>query len=97
MSSELVGQYEIAVLEAVDSGALGLRRRAASSGALRSAPAPEALVHDALRRCECRGLLRSRRDGNGRRYELTRKGRSQLRAQRRFALALAGLLSRPAR
>jgi DNA-binding PadR family transcriptional regulator len=49
-------------------------------------------VHDALRRCERRGLLSSKRVRSGRRYELTAAGR--LRAERRFCAALLGVLLR---
>src|SRR5437764_210600 len=39
-------------------------------------------MHQALRRCERAGLLRSKRDPSGRRYELTAAGRARLRAAR---------------
>jgi DNA-binding PadR family transcriptional regulator len=51
-------------------------------------------VHDALRRCERRGLLSSKRVRSGRRYELTAAGRMRLRAERRFCAALLGVLLR---
>jgi DNA-binding PadR family transcriptional regulator len=61
---------------------------------LRERPTGEAMLHEALRRCEHDGLLRSERDASGRRYDLTAAGRTRLRAHRRFRLALAGLLAR---
>jgi hypothetical protein len=93
-AGDALGQVEFAVLDAVNRGALGSRGNAGKISGLRGRPAGEALLHEALRRCEQEGLLRSERDTNGRRYRLTRAGRTQLRADRRFRLALAGLLVR---
>jgi DNA-binding PadR family transcriptional regulator len=91
---EPLGRVELAVLDAVSRGALRSRRTAAQVRALREQPAPEWALHDVLRRCERDGLLRSRRDGFGRRYELTPAGRVKLRADRRFRSALIRVLAR---
>jgi hypothetical protein len=74
--------------------ALNSRPRASHVRALIDEPAGYFLLHDALRRCERDGLVRSRRDARGRRYALTPAGRARLRAQRRFEDALLALLSR---
>jgi DNA-binding PadR family transcriptional regulator len=89
-----LGQVEFAVLDAVHRGALRSRRTARQIPALRERAAGEAVLHEALRRCEHAGLLRSERDASGRRYELTGSGRARLRATRRFRVALARLLAR---
>jgi hypothetical protein len=93
-AGDALGQVEFAVLDAVSRGALGSRRTAWKIPALRERPAGEAILHEALRRCEHDGLLRSKRDSSGRRYELTAAGRARLRADRRFRLALVCLLAR---
>jgi DNA-binding PadR family transcriptional regulator len=89
-----LGQVEFAVLDAVHRGALRSRRTAGQVRALGERPAGEAILHNALRRCERGGLLRSDRDELGRRYELTAAGRARLRTDRRFKLALIGVLLR---
>jgi DNA-binding transcriptional regulator PaaX len=93
-ADDALGQFEFAVLNAVHRGALRSRRTARKVPALRGCPGQEDVLHDVLRRCEHQGLLRSERDANGRRYELTPAGRTRLRADRAFRLALARLLSR---
>jgi DNA-binding PadR family transcriptional regulator len=93
-AGDALGQVEFAVLEAVHRGALRSRRTARKITGLSQRPAGEAILHEALRRCEHDGLLRSERDTNGRRYELTAAGRGRLRTDRRFRLALARLLVR---
>jgi DNA-binding PadR family transcriptional regulator len=92
-SGEALGQVEFAVLDAVSRGALRSRRTARKIPGLRERPAGEAILHEALRRCEHEGLLRSERDPSGRLYELTAAGRTRLRAERRFRLALARVLA----
>jgi DNA-binding PadR family transcriptional regulator len=91
---DVLGQVEFAVLDAVSGGALRSRRTARKIPGLRDRPSGEAILHDALRRCEHEGLLRSERDTSGRLYQLTAAGRTRLRANRRFRLALAVLLAR---
>jgi hypothetical protein len=91
-AGDALGQVEFAVLDAVNRGALRSRRTAPQIPVLRERPAGEAILHEALRRCEHDGLLRSERDASGRRYDLTAAGRTRLRADRRFRLALARLL-----
>jgi DNA-binding PadR family transcriptional regulator len=93
-AGDALGQVEFAVLEAVHRGALQSRRTSRKIRRLRELPAGEAILHEALRRCERDGLLRSERDHSGRLYELTAAGRTRLRADRRFRLALARLLAR---
>jgi hypothetical protein len=93
-TSDALGLVEFAVLDAVHRGALRSRRTARKIPALRERAAGEAVLHEALRRCEHAGLLRSERDAAGRRYELTGAGRARLRATRRFRVALAVLLTR---
>jgi hypothetical protein len=61
---------------------------------LRQEPAGEVILHDVLRRGEQDGLLRSGRDGSGRRYELTAAGRGRLRADCKFRAALIRTLLR---
>ena len=93
-SNEALGPVEFAVLESVSRGALRSRRTAQQVYALRDQPAGEVILHDVLRRCEGEGLLHSRRDTSGRRYELTAAGRVRLRADRRFRAALVRVLAR---
>ena len=54
----------------------------------------EAILYEALRRCELDGLLRGECDTNDRRHELTAAGRRRLRTDRRFRCALARVLVR---
>jgi DNA-binding PadR family transcriptional regulator len=91
---DALGHVEFAVLDAVNRGALRSRRRARQVHSLSRCPAGDAILHDALRRCERDGLLRSARDGSGRRYALTPSGRKRLRAERNFRRALALALIR---
>jgi hypothetical protein len=91
---DALGPVEFAVLDAVHRGRIRRRRTALQIPPLGTEPAGEVVLHDVLRRCEANGLLRSRRDTFGRRYELTGAGRAQLRADRRFRLVLARLLLR---
>ena len=93
-AGDALGQVEFAVLEAVHRGALRSPRTARKIPALSERAAGEAIMHATLRRCEHDGLLRSERDTDGRRYELTAAGRRRLRADRRFRLVLARLLAR---
>ena len=92
-TGDALGQVEFAVLDAVHRGALRSRRTARNITALAERPAGETLLHEALRRCEHDGLLRSARDASGRRYDLTAAGHARLRADRRFRAALARLLA----
>jgi DNA-binding PadR family transcriptional regulator len=89
-----VGQVEFVVLDAVHRGVLRSRRTAQKIPSLSQRTAGEAILHEALRRCEHDGLLRSKRDAAGRSYQLTAAGRRRLRADRRFRVALARLLAR---
>lgn len=89
-----LGQVEFAVLDAVYRGALRSRRTARQIGVLQSHPAGETIMHNALRQCEQNGLLCSRRDASGRRYDLTAAGRVRLRADRQFRAALIRVLAR---
>jgi hypothetical protein len=89
-----LGQVEFAVLNAVHRGALRSRRTATQIPSLRREPAGDAILHEVLHRCERDGMLRSQRGPSGRRYELTAAGRARLRADRRFRLALIGVLVR---
>ena len=91
---DALGLVEFAVLESVSRGALCARRTVERIGVLREQPAGEAILHEVLRRCERRGLLRSSRDRSGRRYELTAAGRVRLRADRGFRAALVRALAR---
>ena len=91
---ELLGKNETAILAGVSSGTFRAGVQASRVRALSDDPAAEFHLHEALRRCERAGLLRSGRDARGRRYTLTPAGRAQLRAQRGFKLALLGLLAR---
>jgi DNA-binding PadR family transcriptional regulator len=93
-AGDALGLVEFAVLHAVHRGALRSRRTARQIPVLRERPAGEAILHEALRRCEHDGLVRSERDASGRRYELTGAGRAWLRADRRFRVAFATLLAR---
>jgi DNA-binding PadR family transcriptional regulator len=93
-AGDVLGPVEFAVLGAGHRGALRTRRTARKIPSLSGRPGEEAVLHEVLRRCEANGLLRSECDGAGRRYELTAAGRVRLRADRRFRLALAGLLAR---
>lgn len=87
-----LGQIEFAVLDAVHRGAVRSRCTALQIRALREDPAGEVVFHDVLRRCEQDGLLGSRRDNRGRRYELTAAGRARLRADRLFRVTLVRVL-----
>jgi hypothetical protein len=89
-----LGSVEFAVIDAVHRGALRSRQGVPQIPALRHEPAGDALMHEALRRCEHSGLLSSQRDCSGRRYELTAAGRARLRVERRFRAALLGTLLR---
>jgi hypothetical protein len=89
-----LGPVEFAVIDAVHRGALRSRQTGRQLASLRREPAGDALVHEALRRCERGGLLRSERDRSGRRYEVTAAGRARLRTERRFRAALLGVLLR---
>jgi DNA-binding PadR family transcriptional regulator len=89
-----LGLVEFAVIDAVNRGALRSRQTADRVPGLRHEPAGDALVNEALRRCERRGLLWSKRVRSGRRYEVTAAGRARLRADRRFRAALFGVLAR---
>jgi hypothetical protein len=91
-ADESLGPVEFVVLEAVHRGALRSRRTAQKVAGLGHGSAGEAILHDALHRCEHGGLLHSMRDAAGRRYELTPAGRRRLRRDRRFRVALARLL-----
>jgi DNA-binding PadR family transcriptional regulator len=93
-SHEPLGTVDRRVLDAVNRGALRHRRHRAKIEDLAGDPAGAFLLHESLRRCEQSGLLRSERDHRGRRYWLTAKGRHALRADRRFRLALVGLIGR---
>jgi DNA-binding PadR family transcriptional regulator len=93
-AADVLGHVEFAVLGAVQSGALRTGRTARKIPGLSGRPGEEAILHEVLRRCERDGLLRSGRDASGRWYELTAAGRTRLRVDRRFRLALAGLLAR---
>jgi hypothetical protein len=63
-----LGCVEFAVIDAVNRGALRSRQTADRVPGLRHEPGGDALVHDALRHCERRGLLSSKRVRSGRRY-----------------------------
>jgi hypothetical protein len=91
---EPLGTVDRRVLDAVSRGALRHRRHPAKIEDLAGEPAGAFLLHESLRRCEQAGLVRSERDHRGRRYWLTAKGRHELRADRRFRLALLGLIGR---
>jgi DNA-binding PadR family transcriptional regulator len=93
-TSDPLGQVEFAVLDALHRGALCRRHASRRIKVLDGHPVSEAMVHQALQRCERDGLVRGRRDGFGRRYELTAAGRSRVRADRRFRAALLSLLVR---
>jgi DNA-binding PadR family transcriptional regulator len=92
--AELLGQYEFYVLEAVHRGVLSARWLAGQVHGLGEQPGGEATLYEVLHRCERAGLVRSRRDGAGRRYQLTAAGRARLRTDRRFRTALARVLMR---
>jgi hypothetical protein len=89
-----LGRIEFTVIDAVHRGALRSRQTPRQIPGLRQQPGGDALMREALRRCERNGLLRSERVPSGRRYELTPKGRARLRAERRFRAALHGVLRR---
>ena len=91
---DLLGGVEFTVIDAVHRGVLRSRQTALQIPGLRHDPAGDALMREALRRCERSGLLRSERVPSGRRYELTPAGRARLRAERRFRAALHGVLRR---
>jgi DNA-binding PadR family transcriptional regulator len=93
-AGDTLGQVEFAVLLAVHRGGLRSRLTARQVRVLGEHPAGEAILHEALRRCEHDGLVRSQREASGRRYELTGAGRARLHADRRFRVALALLLAR---
>jgi len=92
-----LGQVEYTVLAAVHRGALRHRRTARQIRSLHDQPAGEVVLHEVLRRCEQAGLLSSSRDSAGRLYRLTAAGRTRLRADRRFRLAVASALLRSQR
>ena len=94
---DALGLVEFAVLESVSRGALRSRRTVQQVRVLRERAGGEVILHDILRRCEREGLLRSRRDRSGRKYELTAAGRVRLRAERRFRSALLGVVARSRR
>jgi len=94
MQSDPLGRVEFAVIGAVHRGALRSRQTVRQIPGLDREPAGEALMHEALRRCEHAGLLRSGRVPSGRHYELTPAGRMRLRSERRFRAALLGTLLR---
>ena len=89
-----LGCVEFAVIDAVNRGVLRSRQTADRVPGLGEEPAGDALVNEALRRCERGGLLASKRVPSGRRYELTAAGRARLHAERRFRAALLGVLLR---
>jgi DNA-binding MarR family transcriptional regulator len=89
-----LGHVEFTVLNAVHRGALRSRPTAQQIAGPRQAPAGQVILHEVLRRCERSGLVRSRRDTSGRRYELTAAGRARLRADRQFRAALIRVLLR---
>jgi hypothetical protein len=91
---ELLGTNESAILAGVHSGAFRAGVYASRVRALSADPAAEFHLHEALRRCERAGLLRSSRDAHGRHYALTPAGRAQLRSHRGFKRALVSLLAR---
>lgn len=93
-AGDALGQVEFAVLDAVHRGAFRSRCTARQIGVLQGQPAEEAILHSALRQCEQNGLLCSRRDPSGRRYDLTAAGRVRLRADRQFGAALMRVLAR---
>lgn len=93
-AGDALGQIEVAVLDAVHRGALRSRRTARQIRILQGQPAGETILHNALRQCEQDGLLCSRRDASGRRYNLTPAGRVRLRANRQFRAALIRVLAR---
>ena len=92
--SDVLGPVEFAVLSTVSRGGLRSRCIAKHVCLLREQPCGEALLHEALRRCESDGLLSSNRDSSGRRYELTAAGRAKLHADRQFRAALAQAMAR---
>lgn len=89
-----LGPVEFNVIDAVHRGALRSRRAVGQIPGLRDDPRGEALMHEALRRCEHSGLLRSQRNPSGRCYELTAAGRARLRVERRFRAELLRALLR---
>jgi len=91
---DALGPVEFAVLDAVHRGVLRSRRTAGQIRVLQGQPAGEMIMHNVLRQCEQHGLLCSRRDASGRRYDLTPAGRVRLRASRQFRAALTRLLAR---
>jgi DNA-binding PadR family transcriptional regulator len=93
-AGDALGQVEFAVLDAVHRGALRSRRAARQIRVLQGQPAAETIMHNTLRQCERNGLLSSRRDASGRRYELTAAGRVRLRADRQFRAVLIRVLAR---
>jgi hypothetical protein len=93
-AADPLGPVEFAVIDAVNRGALRSRQTADRVPRVRHEPGGDALVHEALRRCERGGLLASKRVRSGRRYELTAAGRARLHAERRFRAALLGVLLR---
>jgi GNAT superfamily N-acetyltransferase len=93
-TDELPGPAETAVLDALHRGALRTRCSARAIPALRNQPGGEQLLHEILDRCEARGLVRSDRYRDRRQWTLTAAGRARLRTRRRFARALALVLTR---
>jgi DNA-binding transcriptional regulator PaaX len=94
MEGDPLGPVEFTVIDAVHRGALRSRQTVGQIPDLRRDPGGEALMRDALRRCERSGLLRSQRNPSGRHYEMTAAGRARLRAERRFRAALLRALVR---
>jgi DNA-binding PadR family transcriptional regulator len=93
-AGDSLGQVEFVVLEAVHRGVLRSRPTAQKIAGMSQRTAGQAILHEALHRCEHDGLLRSERVPAGRRYELTAAGRRRLSADRRFRVALVRLLIR---
>jgi hypothetical protein len=87
-----LGHVEFSVLDAVNRGALRTRTTAWQVGGLREDRNGEAILHEALRKCERAGLLSSTREPTGRRYRMTAAGRARLRADRRLRAAMVRLV-----
>lgn len=93
-TGELPGPAETAVLDVLHRGALRTRCSARAIPALRGHLAGEQLLHEILDRCEARGLVRSDRYRDRLEWRLTAAGRARLSTRRRFARALAVVLTR---
>ena len=93
-TDDLPGPAETAVLDALHRGVLRTRCSARAIPALRDQPAGEQLLHEILDRCEARGLVRSDWYRDRREWRLTAAGRARLGTRRRFARALAAVLTR---